>query len=267
MICPDCGKEISDSSKFCRFCGIKTDIGIYCEKCGRRLENDSLFCSECGTPVQNTGIAGNMFNVDGLILEEDYRGNIFISRYISRYKGKSSTVNIPAVINGKCVTEIASGAFYENALITDVVIPDGIKRIGSRVFRGCTALRSINLPRGITEIGSELFYGCSELTAVNIPAGVTDINEYAFYGCQALKSVTIPSGVIGIGNNAFRDCSSLTEMSLPDSVTMIGSRAFEGCKSLTITYKGKTYKYCDQGDGKRYCTFSFRKLYDVINNI
>lgn len=46
--CPNCGKEISENSKFCSNCGAKIETS-YCKNCGEKLEPGAKFCSNCGT--------------------------------------------------------------------------------------------------------------------------------------------------------------------------------------------------------------------------
>ena len=39
------------------------------------------------------------------------------------------------------------------------------------------------IPKSVTKIGSDVFRGCTALTSVVIPEGVTKIDAYAFDGC------------------------------------------------------------------------------------
>ena len=57
------------------------------------------------------------------------------------------------------------------------IIPDSVKRIGNRVFWGCTDLTSITIPDSVTEIGDSAFSGCTGLTSITIPDSVTVIGE------------------------------------------------------------------------------------------
>ena len=117
--------------------------------------------------------------------------------------------------------------------VTDVVIPDGVTKIGREAFVFCDSLTSVTIPGSVTEIGWNAFKGCSSLTSVTIPDSVTKIGSFAFSDCSSLTSVTIPDNVTEIGGYSFYGCSSLTSVSIPNSVTQIGYRAFYGCSSLT----------------------------------
>ena len=88
------------------------------------------------------------------------------------------------------------------------------------------------IPEGITKIGSDAFSGCSGLTSITIPNSVTSIEESAFYGCDNLSSIEILNNVTSIGCNAFEYCKNLTSLIIPNSVTSIGAGAFLDCSRL-----------------------------------
>ena len=71
---------------------------------------------------------------------------------ITGYEGNSKKIVIPATVGGYRVTSIADGAF-ENSKITDVIISDGIERIGWFAFGNCKDLKSITIPSSVTSIG------------------------------------------------------------------------------------------------------------------
>ena len=87
----------------------------------------------------------------------------------------------------------------------EVVIPQGVTRIGEWAFFGCTSLRSVTMPQGVTRMGDHAFEGCTGLSGVVMPQGVTEIGESAFSGCTGLSSVVIPGSVTAIGEDAFDD--------------------------------------------------------------
>ena len=115
----------------------------------------------------------------------------------------------------------------------DVIIPDGITRINSYVFKNCSDLTSIAIPNSVTSIGALAFDGCTGLTSLVISEYVTSIDYGAFSNCSGLTSVVIGDSVTLIGSKAFCGCSSLTSVVIGDSVTSIGERAFDDCSSLT----------------------------------
>lgn len=62
------------------------------------------------------------------------------------------------------------------------------------------------IPEGITRIGRETFLCCEYLNTITIPYSVTEIGEYAFQQCIGLTTVTIPNSVTSIGETAFEGC-------------------------------------------------------------
>ncbi len=65
------------------------------------------------------------------------------------------------------------------------------------------------IPEGVTKIGSHAFYGCTGLQSVTVPAGVTKLDCRTFFGCKGLKSVTILGPVGKIDQSVFEDCRPL----------------------------------------------------------
>ena len=49
IICPNCGNENENDSKFCDNCGTK--LFCVCTSCGKELTVKSKFCPDCGAPV------------------------------------------------------------------------------------------------------------------------------------------------------------------------------------------------------------------------
>ncbi len=122
--------------------------------------------------------------------------------------------------------------YVNNALVTDLVIPQGVTEIKDYAFNNCKSLTSVTIPDSVTSIGQDAFYGCTSLTSVTIGNSVTSISDNAFEYCTSLTSVTIPDSVTEIGEYAFRYCESLTSIDIPNSVTSIGKYAFCGCNNL-----------------------------------
>ena len=160
--------------------------------------------------------------------------------------------------------------YFNNKLVTNLVIPDSITTINEYAFYNCKELTSVVISKNISSIGNGAFYGCSQLeniyitdtaswcsinglsnlmsygsnnkklyihdevaTNLVIPDSITTINEYAFYNCKELTSVVISENISSIGSWAFYGCSRVTSIIIPDSVTEIGRSAFEDCSGLT----------------------------------
>ncbi|MDE7290924.1 MAG: leucine-rich repeat domain-containing protein, partial [Treponemataceae bacterium] len=84
---------------------------------------------------------------------------------------------------------------YTGKVPADLVIPEGVEKIGSSVFHGCDSLDSVTIPGSVKTIGRYAFPNCIYLERITIGDGVQTIDEGAFSGCTSLASVTIPGSV------------------------------------------------------------------------
>ena len=50
-LCPHCGAEIIEGSKFCSSCGNEINNGKKCPNCGSNIKDDEKFCHSCGNKV------------------------------------------------------------------------------------------------------------------------------------------------------------------------------------------------------------------------
>ena len=70
------------------------------------------------------------------------------------------------------------------------------------------------IPNGVTRLGEWAFKFCKNLTSITIPNSVTSISNFAFSDCTSLTSIIIPDSVTSIGNWAFEDCHNVREIIL-----------------------------------------------------
>lgn len=129
-----------------------------------------------------------------------------------------------AIINKKTCSLIAG--------CMTTIIPNGVKCIGERAFKGCSSLTSINIPQTVTKIEPGAFEECGGLEKITISDSVTDLDSCTFLNCSSLTTIDIPKSVKSIGFQTFSGCSSLSYINVPDSITFIGSCAFMGCDGL-----------------------------------
>ena len=126
----------------------------------------------------------------------------------------------------------ANNLYLNNELVTDVVIPDGVKEISDCGF-SCENLTSVTIPDSMKSIGKMAFAGCKNLSSIVIPDSVKSIGERAFYECSALETVTLPENLTKIEYATFYNCKNLETITIPDTVKTIGDDAFNNCASLT----------------------------------
>ena len=147
-------------------------------------------------------------------------------------------IYIPAVMEGKPVTEIGENAFQACTSLEEIVIPDTVTSIGRTAFSYCDSLEEIVIPDSVTSIGNNAFAYCTSLTEIAIPDSVTSIGDNAFQSCTSLEEIVFSENVtsISIGDGAFYGCTSLKSVTLPKGVTSIGDYAFSDCDELTTVY-------------------------------
>lgn len=75
---------------------------------------------------------------------------------ITGYEGTETTLAIPYSIDGYTVTEIADNAL-ESDIITDIIIPSTVNKIGWFSFEKCSALKSVTIPSSVQSIGYSAF--------------------------------------------------------------------------------------------------------------
>ena len=144
------------------------------------------------------------------------------------------------------VVEIRSHAFQNCSGLSNVIIPDSVKRICDYAFCGCVSLTDVTIPNSVVDIGRNAFADCWNLISVKIPNDLSRISLSMFEGCKSLKDVEISKNVSTIEANAFSDCESLTSLTIPDSVKNIGNSAFHACKSLThVSLQGEVTSFGD----------------------
>ena len=114
----------------------------------------------------------------------------------------------------------------------EIVVPDGVTRIGEEMFKDCAAITGVRFPDTLTYIDDHAFDGCTGLQALTLPDGLETINFGAFAGCTGLKSVELPGGIRYLYNDTFSGCTGLERVTLPDDLTDLGSSCFSGCASL-----------------------------------
>lgn len=51
-LCENCGKMISQTAKFCNFCGAIIEKKIDCPKCGKKIRAQTKYCNFCGEKIE-----------------------------------------------------------------------------------------------------------------------------------------------------------------------------------------------------------------------
>ena len=152
------------------------------------------------------------------------------------------------------VTDVQEEAFYQDAAIGKVILPDGVQTIGARAFAR-SGVTEINLPDSLKTIADDAFDETA-LTKVTAKEG-TYAYEWAFShyyigwaweelldgtveitGYSGRNSiVTFPARlggkrVSGIADGAFAGSGCFMEITIPGTIDRIGNGAFAGSGTL-----------------------------------
>ena len=139
---------------------------------------------------------------------------------------------IQNVIIKEGVTRIGNYAFNRCTNLQTITMPNSLTQIDSYAFSECSSLNNIVIPEKVTTIGQATFRGCISLVDVTIPNSVTEMGEAVFSNCNNLINTNLPDGITSIPNSTFSNCKKLKSIKIPDAVTKIGRNAFWGCESL-----------------------------------
>lgn len=126
----------------------------------------------------------------------------------------------------------------------DVVIPEGIVKIGRDAFKYCSEVASVTLPSSVVTIDYGAFWGCYNMTRITMPYGVKNIGSLAFYMCYKLEDFDLPESIETISTYAFQLCTELTKMVIPASATKIEGGLFvfsPGIVSLSVSPDNPIY--------------------------
>ena len=147
--------------------------------------------------------------------------------------------------------------YFKNAagryeIVTSLVIPEGIVKIGEYTFYSFPDLKNITIPKSVTSMVGYAFYNCSSLENVYYDGDIsswcsivfddyysnpvyyannlyvkTVSNEY-----ELVTALIIPNNVTSIGDYAFCGYNKLSSVTIGNNVTSIGEYAFRYCDYL-----------------------------------
>ena len=219
MICNNCGKEVSDTARFCGYCGAPLNKSAsepmkwkFCEECGtdKRYGLNETFCPVHGVLLREMSDSepnSNETETEEETPEEYFTlGSIGDGYEITGYTGDADRVVIPGVIRGRKVLSIGNRAF-------DGFIRSTIHKPELR-FQSISYIR---VPESVTVIGNGAFGWLWGLKSIRLSSKTKIIRSYAFFECRNLdvidfgtrkepppsKVVFCPPGLERIGANAF----------------------------------------------------------------
>ena len=149
--------------------------------------------------------------------------------------------------------EVGTAMFEECIHLTNVILPNNTKLIGSHAFYNCTALTSIEIGSNVESIGSGAFYSCA-LASIAIPSSANPIQHGAFYNCNIYSVyITDLSSWCSIDfkniyanplylfqsytdeSKLYLNNEELVDLKIPENITEVKPNSFTNCSLNSIT--------------------------------
>lgn len=168
---------------------------------------------------------------------------------------------------------IADQAYYKDAELREIILPQGIREVGEFAFARCRAVR-LSIAPGCEKIAYGAFYHSDALAQVVLPdsillvepkafehtawverflQGETESGDYLISGGVLIAyrgegiTAEIPAGVRVIAAECFQGHIELEQVILPEGLLVIGEAAFEGCSGLQeVVWNKEVQKIADR---------------------
>ena len=148
-----------------------------------------------------------------------------------------SVLTIPFVINGNRITEVGDSAFYACNNLEQIIVEEGVLRLGKSSFRALRFLKYAFLPSTLKILDQNAFDDCYSLETVHInqPSNLNYIGLAAFSTCKALKQLIIPDTTKTVGHAAFGEIDvSFTLFLCGKQKISVYETVLDGTKSFQI---------------------------------
>ncbi len=127
-------------------------------------------------------------------------------------------------------SSIGYKAFAFNRQLTEIDIPQNIKRIYPKAFKGCRALKTVRITRGTEEIGRNIFDGCTDLENIIIESNPYYTADNGFFIDK--KNRVLMRYIYSKKRN----------ISVVDGIKTIGRRSFDFCEAENVRISGSVEK-------------------------
>lgn len=121
----------------------------------------------------------------------------------------------------------AHNLYLNGELVTNLIIPEGVKSIGSRAFVGCESIQNVVLPSSLETVGGCAFHGCTNIMYVkisNLSAWCNLRLSYERYMPNNTEEYT--SNPLYYGAKLLLNNKRITDLIIPDDVTVFKDQNF-----------------------------------------
>ena len=211
---------------------VPTAAGTYTLKVTNANSNEALKTAKVTVYDSFNAIVGNLkFVCNTGSHQAILAGHTYTSGY-------NVQLEIPATfdVDGMpyTVTEIADRAFYNCNILSEVTVPEGVKRIGESAFPYCYNLSRVSLPSTLQSIGDYAFYGCplmSVVVAMQNPVNIAQnvFMTWGFVGDEYVEMFTSAELYVPTGKKAAYSAADIWKEFLPNiNEIEMGSTSLSG---------------------------------------
>ncbi len=191
---------------------------------------------------------------------------------ITAYTGSATKIKIPALIENKKVTSLATNVFAGNVIIESIVLPEYIKVIDLRCFNGCDSLKRLEALAETIDCKGTRLSSITELVLPNVTCityGNSDVSWFEKLekliapNCVQIASSSVPSSIkeitmkdtpqyVKIGTETERDYNAYGEEIIKEKYRFACEIASQAdLTEETASYVETTYKYEKMTDENR----------------
>lgn len=178
---------------------------------------------EVTIPKTITHIGGHAFKGCDALKVVNYNANNCVQGSTTTSAGICSAFeDCKSIVNlnlGGDVVNIPEYLFWGCSGISELTIPENVKRIGGGAFIDCKGIKRLVFNAAqctsmYSKSGAKVTPAIvnSSISEVTFGPLVTAIPDFALFGCKSLTTITIPNNIKMIGGAAFRECPALTSV-------------------------------------------------------
>ena len=116
------------------------------------------------------------------------------------------------VIYNSTVRGIKRGIINKDERSEILIIPEGVKSIGTNAFIDNTDIEEVVLPESLVSIEDYAFAGCTGLKRIKFPQGLKKIGPFSFFGCESLEDIVFPDSLEYLIGGSFASCVNLKKL-------------------------------------------------------
>lgn len=154
----------------------------------------------------------------------------------------------------------AENVYLNGAILTDIIIPDGVEKIGDYQFSNVSSIVTAKIPDSVKKIGMSAFSGFN-LSEITIPENVEEIGRYAFEGMKKLTTINYNAiNCVSIETSAFYQSRyNVKNINIGEKVKSIPDRAFDNFDGVQTVTLGSSVERI--GEGAFYSCWGLIKIF------